>query len=180
MISCAAAYGLQAATTEDEPPAPGPEKAASKAKPETIDVRIAKAKLDQVKAELGIHQIGVHVTSGAVLKTDIDRLVSRVKLAQAEVQQAESRAAVDLLFAKAAAEVADAELKAQEEANRRAPGSVTAIDFDRLKVTALVYHLQLEKLELEPRLAAALAEIAELKAENAALRKNLDDKAEKK
>jgi multidrug resistance efflux pump len=128
----------------------------------------------------------VHVGEGALVRqgerlaTIDDRHAQLQKLA-AERERDAARARADndieVQYSQAAFEVADAELRQNEEINARAPGSVPVAELRRLKLTRRRAELQIDKSRLDQQLAgmtAAAQQVAVDVADESIRRRQID------
>ena len=107
---------------------------------------------------------GSLVQEGALLGQIDDRQGQLQKLAaQMERDAALARANddIEVQYAKASLAVAEAELAQNEEVNRRSPGSITATELRRLRLTKRRTELQIDKSWLDMKVAKMTADVQE-------------------
>ena len=105
---------------------------------------------------------GDQVRAGQILAQIDDRQAQYDQLA-AELKRDAALAKADddieVRYSRAALGVAEAELNQSEEINRRSPGSVSAAELRRLKLTREKAALQIDRSQLELRIAGMTADI---------------------
>ena len=105
---------------------------------------------------------GKHISEGDLL-AEIDKTMAEVQLLAATIQyeaaMAQANDDIDVRYAEAAANVADAELREKEEANRRVPGTVTVAELRRLELTRQRSVLQIDKSKMELNVAQMNAKV---------------------
>ena len=105
---------------------------------------------------------GKHISEGELL-AEIDKTMAEVQLLAATIQyeaaMAQANDDIDVRYAEAAADVADAELREKEEANRRVPGTVTVAELRRLELTRQRAVLQIDKSKMELNVAQMNAKV---------------------
>lgn len=105
---------------------------------------------------------GKHISEGDLL-AEIDKTMAEVQLLAATIQyeaaMAQANDDIDVRYAEAAADVADAELREKEEANRRVPGTVTVAELRRLELTRQRAVLQIDKSKMELNVAQMNAKV---------------------
>jgi multidrug resistance efflux pump len=109
-------------------------------------------------------QDGALVKQGQLLGQIDDRQPQLQKFAaEMERDSAIARASddIEVKYAEAALDVADAELAQNEEINRRSPGSVPATELRRLRLTKRRAELQIDKSRLDLKVAAMTANVQE-------------------
>ncbi len=107
---------------------------------------------------------GALVKHGQLLAEIDDRQPQLQKFAaEMERDSAIARASddIEVKYAVAALDVADAELAQNEEINRRSPGSVPATELRRLRLTKRRAELQIDKSRLDLKVAAMTANVQE-------------------
>ena len=125
-----------------------------------------------VLVELLIHEGDTVSRSQMIAKIDDNQPQMEKRKATAEHDQAVAKAEsdVDVRYAVAAEQVAEAEHQKARESHSKVPGSVTEVERARLMLNEKKSELQIEQAELERRLATLAAqskEVEVLAAENA-------------
>ena len=118
---------------------------------------------------------GDQVRRGRLLAQIDDRQPQYAKLtAELEREAALARAGdeIEIKYAEASLGVADAEMKQSEEINRRSPGSVSAAEMRRLKLTRHRAELQIVRSRLDMKVAGMTADVHQ--AAVAAAEENID------
>jgi multidrug resistance efflux pump len=93
------------------------------------------------------------------------KLASIAADAEYKVALEEARSDVNVRYSKAAARVAYAELIQAQESNRRVPGSVAKSEISRLELTYERSLLEIEKAQMDSKIAGLKAEVAKAKAD---------------
>jgi macrolide-specific efflux system membrane fusion protein len=111
---------------------------------------------------------GQQVEAGALL-AQLDDLDAQATLRVAQFERAvaeeEARNDVHVRYSKAAAEVAHAEYQAAEEANRRLPNTYPHLEVRKLLLTWRRTQLEIEKAQMDLRIAGLKAKVAEAREE---------------
>ena len=133
-----------------QPSAPAPAGASAS---ETIDVRYARAQLQLAQANLQrVQQINQRlarsVPASVVAEYQRDRDVAQAQMQQAESRAAEDAFAVWLSRADSIWKNADTIWKNAVTVNQRSPGTFEALDIERFRLRAEVTRLQLERGQL--------------------------------
>ncbi len=123
---------------------------------------------------------GTLVRQGERLATIDDRQAQLQKLAaerERDAAKARAESDIEVQYSQAAFEVADAELRQNEDVNARAPGSVPVAELRRLKLTRRRAELQIDKSRLDQQLAgmtAAAQQVAVDVADESIRRRQID------
>lgn len=134
------------------------------------DVEVAAQEAGKL-VQVEVHE-GQQIAEGDLIaKIDDQQAQLALFAAQRELSTAMEKASddIEIRFAHASFEVADAELKQSLEINARSPGSVPESDIIQLRLARKRAELQIDRSELEMRVARMTAEIkeAEVKAAQA-------------
>ncbi|MBS0208270.1 MAG: HlyD family efflux transporter periplasmic adaptor subunit [Planctomycetes bacterium] len=131
----------------------------------------------EVPAEEAGRMMAVHVCEGdrveegktILAQLEDSRAAAAMRIATADYKAAQEKAQNDInvRFAKAAANVAQADLEANREANRRVPGTRPAIEMKKLELTYNQAALQIEQAEHEQLVAMLEADAGAAKLEAA-------------
>jgi macrolide-specific efflux system membrane fusion protein len=107
-------------------------------------------------------QEGDHVQAGVLLGKIDDRQAQYDKIAaelKRNVALAKSQDDIEVRFAQAAFEVADAELTQSMEANRHTANAVPTVEIRRLKLTRKKAELEIDRSRLDRRIASMTADV---------------------
>jgi multidrug resistance efflux pump len=152
-----------------------------------VEVRRAKAAADVAEAEVEQAREANQRHPGTVPASELWRKELRLQQARLQLQEAKAVLAgdeqalkeVDIRYAKAAADVAQAEVELSREANRRYPGTVPPGELNRKVLTLQLALLDVERAEavlagdeqalkeVEVRRAKAAADVAEAEVQQA-------------
>ncbi len=121
---------------------------------------------------------GMEVKTGDILaRIDDSEPAMQKQLKQIELATAREKADddIDVRFSRKATEVSKVEWEKAEESNKRTPGSVVLVEINRLKLTYEKAKLQIEKAQLDQRLAslAADAKAKEVEAADLSMQRRL-------
>ena len=116
-----------------------------------------------VLKDLGV-QLGDQVQAGQLLgQIDDTKTKMEVRVAQAKLDAAKAKAEdeINVIYADAAAKVADAVVKVSEEANRKVYNAVPKVEMDQLKLKRTETELGVDKAKLDRRIAGHEANVAQ-------------------
>jgi multidrug efflux pump subunit AcrA (membrane-fusion protein) len=120
--------------------------------------------------------LGMNVSEGALVKKDdllaqIDDREAKLKRYAAEVEReaalAKASDDIEVRFAQASLEVANAEVSSSETINSKTPGLVPATEIRRLRLTKRRAELQIDKSKLDLGVAKMTAEVHDAAVKNA-------------
>ncbi|MBU6275355.1 MAG: HlyD family efflux transporter periplasmic adaptor subunit [Planctomycetes bacterium] len=179
VIALALAPALPGAANAADPPTPRPrsvetespanEPILSNCLVSLVEEAKVPAREAGVLVDLVIRE-GDTVARGAVIaRIDDSQPQSDRRKARAEYEQAVAKAEndVDIRYAVAAKDVAEAELEKAINANRTSPGAITEIDIYRLRLNQQKSELSIEQARLEQRIAGLTATAKQVEVEAA-------------